>query len=585
MRRKRILAVGILSIFSIFLLLCRLAQIQLVQPESFSNRHINLVEESVRQRAQIAPLDNGRGDILDRNGNPIGQKTIPVLILFPFLKNMEWGAEEVAQIVGLPAQDLLDSVKQAKKPFVFGTPTPIQLSTNEVIEINALKIPGVFAVERKIPDEFIPGRQLLGIVGENEREARKRYPDNRLSPRTPIGVSGLEKSFDPFLIGEGDASLVYHVDGKGNPLFGANVKMRAERNQFYPANIRTTIDLEIQKKAEQLVDSHGIKKGGIALLDIETNSILALVSRPAAKPGNPFGNGGLENVMLKEQIMGSVFKTVIAAAAIENGLGESSRLFDCSRKVNGQPDPNHKYGMRNFSESFAISCNYTFAKLARELKAINPGLIEEYASMLSLTGGAGWEGNVFHFSHFRQLEGEESGRVFLKESEREDDNFVSLTGIGQKEVRATPLAVANMMATIARNGEKQHVRAVSAIEYKNGTTMFEFPQTEIGGKTVSPETARTLQQLLRNVVVNREGTGRWFSSLPFEVAGKSGTAETGKYFGNDQLHNKWFAGYFPYGKPKYALVTVNLDVNENEGGVNPLFADMVNYLHSLNQLD
>ncbi|WP_316571919.1 penicillin-binding protein 2 [Neobacillus sp. YIM B06451] len=585
MRRKRILAVGILSIFSVFLLLCRLAQIQLVQPESFSSRNINLIEESVRQRAQIAPLDNGRGDILDRNGNQIGQKTIPVLILFPFLKNMEWEAEKVAQIVGLPVHELLDSVKQAKKPFVFGTPTPIQLSISDVSEINALKIPGVFAVERKIPDEFIPGRQLLGIVGENEREARKRYPDNRLSPRTPIGVSGLEKSFDPFLIGEGDASIVYHVDGKGNPLFGANVKMKGERNQFYPANIRTTIDLDIQKKAEQLVDSHGIKKGGIALLDIETNSILALVSRPTPNPGNPFGNRGLDNVMLKEQIMGSVFKTAIAAAAIDNGLAESSRLFDCSRKVNGQPDPNHNYGMRNFSESFAISCNYTFAKLARELKAINPGLIEEYASMLSLTGGVGWEGNVFHFSHFRQLEGEESGRVFLKESEREDDNFVSLTGIGQKEVRATPLAVANMMATIARNGEKQHVRAVSAIEYKNGTTMFEFPQTEISGKTVSPETARTLQQLLRNVVVNNEGTGRWFSSLPYEVAGKSGTAETGKYFGNDQLHNKWFAGYFPFGKPKYALVTVNLDVKGNEGGVNPLFADMVNYLHSLNQLN
>ncbi|WP_053367224.1 peptidoglycan D,D-transpeptidase FtsI family protein [Bacillus sp. FJAT-27245] len=583
MTKKRILAIGILSFFGIFLLLCRLAQIQLVQPESFSSRHINLLEESVRQRAQIAPLDNGRGNILDRNGSPIGQKTIPVLILFPFLKHMEWEAEKVAQIVGLPVEELLESVKQAKKPFAFGAPSPIQLSPREVTEINALKIPGVFAVERKITDEWQPARQLLGIVGENEHEVRKRYPDNSLSTRTPVGVSGLEKSFDSFLIGEDDSSLVYHVDGRGNPLFGAKVRLKVEQNQFCPANIRTTVDFDIQKKAEQLADGHGIKKGGIALLDIESNSILALVSRPAAKPGNPFGGGGLDNVMLKEQIMGSVFKTAIAAAAIDHGLADSSRLFDCSRKVNGKPDPVHQYGLRNFSESFAISCNNTFATLAKELKAINPGMIEDYASMLSLTGGVGWEGNVFHFSHFRQLDGEENGRIFLKESERKDDNFVSLTGIGQKEVRATPLAVANMMATIARNGIKQHVRAVSAIEYKNGATMYEFPQTPIPGKTLSTATALTLQQMLRNVVTDSQGTGRWFSSLPYEVAGKSGTAETGKYIGDDQLHNKWFAGYFPYGKPKYALVVVNLDVKENEGGVNPLFAEMASFLHSRNE--
>ncbi|RDU35110.1 penicillin-binding protein 2 [Neobacillus piezotolerans] len=578
MWKKRLASMTVIGIIAFFLLFCRLAQIQLIQPENFSSRHVNLLEESVRQRAQTAPLDDGRGSILDRNGISIGHKAASVLILFPFLKNISWESAKVAVIIGISEEDLLESVKQAKQPFAYGTPEPIELSSREVSKINALKIPGVFAARRKIKEEEIPASQLLGVVGQNEREMRKRYPDSGLPSRTPIGVSGLEKRFDPFLIGEGDSSLVYHVDGQGKPLFGANVRLKGEKNPFYPANIRTTIDLDIQRKAEQLADSHGIKKGGIVLLDIETNSILALVSRPGAQSGSPFASGG--NQMLKEQIMGSVFKTAVAAAAIENGLDDSSRLFDCSRKINGEPDTAHNYGMVNFSDSFAISCNYTFAKLARELKAIDPGLIEEYAAMLSLTGGVGWEGDVFHFPHFRQLDGEEGGRVFLKETERMDDNFVSLTGIGQKEVRATPLAVANMMATIARNGEKQHVRAVSAIEYKNGTTMYEFPQTPLVGKTVSEGTARKLQQLLRHVVEDSRGTGRWFSSLPYQVAGKSGTAETGKFVGKEQLHNKWFAGYFPYGKPKFALVAVNLDVKGNEGGVNPLFADIVNFLYS-----
>ncbi len=175
---------------------------------------------------------------------------------------------------------------------------------------------------------------------------------------------------------------------------------------------------------------------------------------------------------------------------------------------------------------------------------------------------------------------EEKGRVFLTDSEREDDNFVALSGIGQKEVRATPLAVANMMATIARGGDKQQVRAVSSIEYKNGTVMFEFPQKELPGQKISQQTARELQVLLRRVVTDSQGTGRWFAGLPYEVAGKSGTAETGRFLGKEQLHNKWFAGYFPFENPRYALVTVNLDVEGDEGGINQLFAELVAYLHS-----
>lgn len=88
-----------------------------------------------------------------------------------------------------------------------------------------------------------------------------------------------------------------------------------------------------------------------------------------------------------------------------------------------------------------------------------------------------------------------------------------------------------------------------------------------------------LQKLLREVVLNPNGTGRWFQNLPYEVAGKSGTAETGKYINGKQLHNKWFAGYFPYKNPKYALVAVNLDVLDTEGGVNLLFAEMVKMLY------
>ncbi|MGG3469328.1 penicillin-binding transpeptidase domain-containing protein [Neobacillus pocheonensis] len=579
MWRKRAIGWLFISLIGLMFLLGRLMQIQLFETETFSKHNVNLLEESVKQRTQELVIDNGRGNFLDRNGTMLTHKTMSVLVLFPFLKKMDWKVNQVADITGIPVNFLKNAVTGAKKPFAYGDPEPVELTSAQMEKINALKIPGVFAIEKKFERKEVPAEQLIGLTGENAKELQKRYPNKELSEKTLIGVSGLEESFDEFLLPEGKSKLVYHVDGGGAPLFGINVKYVDPANPYYPVNVRTTIDKSLQQKAEQLVDKYQIKKGGLVLLDIQDNSVLAMVSRPTINEKDPYNGTGITNIMLKQQIMGSVFKTVVAAASIDQNLDDPTRQFDCSKKINGKPELKYNYGMLNFSDSFARSCNRTFGELARELQKMNPNLLEEYAAKLSLTGSVGWQGDIYHTSDFKQLPDEDTGRVFVSDEARKDSNFAAMSGIGQHEVRSTPLAVANMMATIARGGKKEMVRAVSKIEYKNGTTMVDFNEKDIKGGTISPYTAMKLQKLLREVVLNPNGTGRWFKDLPFEVAGKSGTAETGKYKDGKQLHNKWFAGYFPYQNPKYALVAVNLDVLDSEGGVNLLFADMVKMLY------
>ncbi|XJZ26310.1 peptidoglycan D,D-transpeptidase FtsI family protein [Bacillota bacterium Lsc_1132] len=565
---------------AVFLLLgIRLMQIQLFAAESFSKHHINLLEESVKQRSQEFVLDNGRGNFLDRNGSILNSKKAFVLVLFPFLKKTNWDSGKVAQVSGLSSELLKDAVKNANKPFIYGKSAPIELTESQMNQINALNIPGVFAIERKQERSDLLAQQLIGVTGENQRELQKRYPKKALSKQTLIGVSGLEQSFDEFLLPEGKAKLVYHVDGNGAPLFGLNVRYVAPANPYYPVNLRTTLDKEIQTKAEALLDTHHIQKGGIVLLDIKTNSILALASRPKVNKKNPYKGLGVSNLMVKQQIMGSVFKTVVAAAAIDANLDGPERRFDCNKKINGEPDLIYRYGKLNFTDSFARSCNNAFGQLAQELTKSNPEVLEDYAAKLSLSGPVGWQGDVFHENDFKQLGDEEKGRVFTSHNEKLDANYVAMTGIGQREVRSTPLAAANMMAEIARGGQAKMVRAVSKIEYKNGATMIEFKEENLPHASISPYTAMKLQKLLRAVVLHPQGTGKWLQYLPYDVAGKSGTAETGKYQNGKQLHNKWFAGYFPYHHPKYALVAVNLDVYDQEGGVNSLYADMVKMLY------
>jgi penicillin-binding protein 4B len=579
MIRKRIKGLLILCIAGLLILMARLIQIQLVQTESFSKHNVNLLEDSVKQRTQELVIDNGRGNFLDRNGELLTHKKVSVLVLFPFLKNMDWDIDAVSTISGISEISLKNALDEANKPFAYGEPEPLELTPSQMEKINKLEIPGVFAIEKKFERTEIPAEQLIGLIGENADELQKRYPDKELSEKTLIGVSGLEESFDEFLLPEGKSKLVYHVDGDGAPLFGINVKYVDPANPFYPVNVRTTIDKSLQQKSEELVDQHGIKKGGLVLLDIESNSVLASVSRPAINQSDPYSGSGITNRMLKQEIMGSIFKTVVAAAAIDQSLDDPTRLFNCSKKINGDPEVKYNYGMLSFTDSFARSCNRAFGELAQELQKIDKDLLEEYAEKLTLTGTVGWQGEVYHTNNFKQLVDEDKGRVFLTEEAKKDQNYAAMSGIGQHEVRATPLAVANMMATIARGGKKEMVRTASKIEYKNGTTMVTFEKQDLPGETISPYSAMKLQKLLREVVVNPNGTGKWFKDLPYEVAGKSGTAETGKYENDNQLHNKWFAGYFPYQNPKYALVAVNLDVIDTEGGVNLLFADMVKMLY------
>ena len=565
--------------FGFLLLVFRLMQIQLFATESFSKHHINLIEESVKQRSQEFVVDNGRGLFLDRNGNRLNGKKVYVLVLFPFLKNTDWDRGKVAQLTGIPSTLLDNAVNKAKKPFVLGQSDPFTLTETQMKQINALNIPGVFAIAKRQDRADLAAQQLIGLTGENQKEFMRRYPDKARSSQTLIGVSGLEQSFDEFLLPEGKAKLVYHVDGNGAPLFGLNVRYTDPANPYYPVNIRTTVDKAIQGQAEALLDANHIQKGGIVLLDIKSNTILALVSRPKINQKTPYIGNGITNMMVKQQIIGSVFKTVVAAAAIDGNLDDPKRSFDCSKKINGEPDETYRYGMLNFADSFAKSCNNTFGQLAGELTKNNPNVLKDYAAKLSLTGPVGWQGRVFHSDDFKQLSDEDTGRVFLPEADQHDAIDVAMAGIGQGEVRATPLAVANMMAAIARGGQAKMVRAVSKIEYKNGATMVEFNEKNLPDAAISPYTAMKLQKLLRSVVIHPQGTGRWLQTLPYEVAGKSGTAETGKFKEGKQLHNKWFAGYFPYHDPKYALVAVNLDVYDQEGGVNALFADMVRIVY------
>ncbi len=582
---KRIIQLAVLMTICLLLLLGRLVQLQLVSTEDFSSRGINLIQKSIEQRTKRMTLNTGRGTITDRNGLPLNVAEKTELVLFPFLQDTDWPARKVADIAGVAEQDLHDAIKYAKEPVVFKNGDTFGLTVTQAEKINRLNIPGVFAVSRQTEIRNLPASHLIGLTGENSTLLRERYPEKlqagTVRESTQIGITGLEASFDEFLVSEGPEELLYHVDRQGGPLFGLEVKYASPANPYYPIKIKTTIDRVIQEKAEEILDSNNLENGGLVLLDIKDSEILAMASRPHYNSKSPFeGQGGL-NQMLLPQTPGSIFKVVTAAAAIEKDIAGPNRTFDCNQNLYGDGTAAHPKGRLTFKNSFAQSCNRTFAQLALELLQDNPDILDDYAKKLGITARAGWTGDLFHLSGFKQLKEEKKGQIWEGQGvqyEKKSQKAIAQTAIGQKNVKVSPLAAANMMATIARGGQSKQVKAVSEILYKNDSIMYEFNDQTLEEETISPYTAKVLKEMMLEVTGSEKGTGRFLQQAEYKVAGKSGTAEVG---GRQNLENKWFIGYFPAEKPRYAMAVVNLAGKPGTHPANAVFLDMVNALHDL----
>lgn len=126
------------------------------------------------------------------------------------------------------------------------------------------------------------------------------------------------------------------------------------------------------------------------LLDIENSSVLGMVSKPDADVSR---QNTLQNYMLTPIYPGSVFKTVIAAAAIENDTVKPTQTFNCNLDLYGEPGDDK--GTLSFDESFAQSCNYTFTSLAEQLMKKTARLLKTCPkSWLSLIGQAGKENYI-----------------------------------------------------------------------------------------------------------------------------------------------------------------------------------------------
>lgn len=377
---------------------------------------------------------------------------------------------------------------------------------------------------------------------------KKHYSENGFAAHI-IGYSdenygscGLEGVYSDYLNKYKAATEVtYSVNARGNVLDGAAVDIKNTGNADH--GVITTIDRNIQQICEKAMDK--IKCGAAVVMDVETGDILASVSRPVYDI-NSLGDymddadSPFINRVFYPYSVGSVFKLTVAAAALEAGISEDFSC-ECTGKtlIGSQEFKCHHWaghGKINMRTAVAESCNPYFIQLGRNIP-------NDYYVELLNKAGFGREsspGGLYCMPGYLPTAEELS-----VPAEKANICF------GQGKLSAAPLQVCGFIAAVANGGTVYEPRLVY------GTTDGITEREATGERIISEVTAAKLRSFMRDTLYKDDCMG-----IPDNTDGgcKTSTAQTGRFDENGtEILNCWFAGFFPYIDPEYAVVVFNED--------------------------
>lgn len=345
------------------------------------------------------------------------------------------------------------------------------------------------------------GGSIAGTLGRPDTpEARRSARERGLSPRAPVGKTGLERAFEPELAG---------VPG-GELLAGNRVLARSQPKPG--ESVRTTIDSKLQLAA---VAALGARFGGVAALDARNGEVRALAGVAFSAPQPP----------------GSTFKIVTTTAALEAKLTRTNKKYpvQTAATIDGTQleNANGESCGGTFRESFAHSCNSVFAPLGVRVGA---------KRLVSTAERYGWNAKP-------SVDGEVPSTL-PPASQIKTPIELGATAIGQGKVLATPFRMASVAQTISAGG------VMAEPSLKAGAAS---PRRRVTSERV----ARLIRTYMLDVV--RYGTGTNAAIPGVQVAGKTGTAELGDTRGPEAMGSDpsntdaWFAAFAPARRPRLAV--------------------------------
>jgi penicillin-binding protein A len=344
-------------------------------------------------------------------------------------------------------------------------------------------------------------------------------------------ATGLEATRRVGLLSRDDGSLT-------------SLLMRLTGADLGPPDIRLTVIDVVQSVAVDALAGH---TGAVIALDPTTGAVLAYASSPSFDPNtvvrqdtDPADDAVFDRVSRRLLPPGSTFKVIVAAAALGTGATTDTTFDDSDSYTppTGQPIRNAGGGVCagggtiTLLDALVVSCNTVFAELAADL------------------GGIAVVGTAQRFGFNAALPWElESERSVIPSAADLDADVPSLaqSGIGERDVRVTPLHMAMIASAVANDGVTMAPYVVQAVLAPDGSVVSETTPRSFG-RSVTSEVAAQLREMMVQVV--ERGTGTAAAVAGVQVAGKTGTAEGG---GGPHA---WFIGFAPAEDPRIAIAVV-----------------------------
>jgi penicillin-binding protein 2 len=411
---------------------------------------------------------------------------------------------------------------------------------------------------------------LLGYLQRNDESQEGEDPIFNYRLPDYRGMIGVEGGFDAQLHGHaGTESVLVNNFGYRQ---SEDVGSPPEPGQ----NVVLTVDLDIQRAAEESLAQHqgADANAAVVVMDVRNGDILAMVSSPTFDP-NDFAQGISEEKYRQiEQLTaeknratyenyapGSIFKTVVALAALENGLNvneiyrvqpDPTRpgkgcIYVGKRKIDDQAAP----GDYNFKRAFIHSSNSYF---------VNAGLTCAHIENIIRIG------NEFHLGERTGIfTSQETRGNFPTETQVQPQSgwtpgYTANVCIGQGPVDITPIQMAVMISAIANNGTVWRPRLVQRIEpqdFSGGETATNFPAGVVRDRlTVHPRSLDILRDAMLADVNSSEGSGTRAAVPGLNICAKTGTAQVQDAQNRTIGYNYWFASFAPFENPKYAVVAM-----------------------------
>lgn len=564
---KRILIMAVVIIFLMTTTVARVFYLTIVRGEELS-------EKAETQQLKDTEITAMRGTIYDSNGNVLAQSASVWNVFIDPLnikdKQRDLIVDEFANLFGYDADE--------KKEFYDRT---THQNHYELVEKK---------VENNIKEKlskFVSKNELGGCIG-TEQTTKRYYPYDTLASSVigftgsdDQGLSGIEAYYDEQLTGT-NGRIITAKDAKSNNIANDyETSIAATDGDSIVLTINQTIQYYLEKGLRETMNEYQAKGAYGVVMNCNTGAVLAMSSLPDYDCNEPYkltyskdkkaikklsdktAKQEAESAAVQNQwrnftvsdtyVPGSVFKTFVASAALEENVVNLNTTYNCTGsiqvdkyKMKCHYHPGH--GTQTLTQGLENSCNPFFITIGQKLGVHN---YFKYFDAFGFTQKT----NI-------DLPGEASPQYY-----KEDQyGIVELSSASFGQTNSlTPIQVCTGLCAIANGGKLLQPYLVSSIADANGKTVKKTQTKEIR-QVISADTSEKVRKMMKSVVDN--GTGKNGYVAGYSVGGKTGTStklgESKNGEGDKYIVS--FGAIAPSDDPEIAMLIIVDEPNQDLGG-------------------